>query len=296
MRILITGAGGFIGSHMLDQAVLRGHQVDAVDIKPIEEWNSNPAKRFEYSDKVTFYSLDVSEQLPHPGFDLCFHLAAHARIQPSFQMPVEYVKTNTLGTVNVLDKAKQCGGRVVYAGSSTADGKLSLNVYATSKYNGELASRVWHDCFGVKVDIARFYNVYGPREIQVGPMATVLGIFRRQFVTGNKLTVTGDGEQRRDFTHIEDICNGLWMIAASGAGNADLYCLGTGENYSVNELAEMFVSRDRIMYLPQRPGEMRETRAKVDDPRLREIGWNPQRNVKDWIREIKERESARVAG
>ena len=219
MRILITGAGGFIGSHMVDRCVRDGHEVFAVDKKPHKEWIRG--EKVPYKSLADLDVVDI-EETRDISFDLCYHLAAESRIQPSFSDPMEYIHSNVLGTASILSYALNHGARVVYAGSSTADGDIHSNVYATSKMQGEGLCKTWSQCFGLHCDIARFYNVYGPRQIEDGRYATVIGIFERQCRNGESLTVTGDGKQRRDFTHVEDIVDGLVAIADKGKGKAGI--------------------------------------------------------------------------
>ena len=225
MRVLITGAGGFIGSHLVDQCKKDGHYVIGLDKKISEDW-------IRGNEEVDWSlgCMDVIDLVYHShlNFDLCYHLAAESRIQPSFKNPFEYIRSNVLGTAAVLEAARKQNARVVYAGSSTADDDPNKNVYAMSKWQGEELCRTWIKCFNADVGIARFYNVYGARHIRSGPQATVIGIWERQWLAGEKLTVTGTGEQKRDFTAVEDIVSGLIAIAEKG-GNEE-YSLGTGKN------------------------------------------------------------------
>ncbi len=281
MRVLVTGAGGFIGSHLVDRCKADGHFVVGVDRKPLEEWTRGKRScDYDFSRDILCSDLVYD-------FDLCYHLAADARIQPSFNDPEEYVRNNVLGTACVLEWCRKVKARMVYAGSSTADSDTSLNVYATTKIQGEQLCRTWNRCFGVSVDIARFYNVYGPRQVEEGVWATVIGIFERQYRSGEKLTVTGDGLQRRDFTHVEDIVDGLVKIADRGKGGAEVYSLGTGKNYSILEVAKMFCQPDWIEFVPRRRGEARETRADYGKA-WSVLGWKPTRSLEDYVARVLE--------
>jgi UDP-glucose 4-epimerase len=135
----------------------------------------------------------------------------------------------------------------------------------------------------VSVSIARFFNVYGPRHVRDGDNANVLGIFERQKMANQPLTITGTGEQRRDFTHVDDICEGL-LAMAKRSWNGDVFNLGRSSNYSINEVASMFKPAE-IQYLPSRPGEARETLANIDDSRSK-LAWEPKRNLPDYIEEF----------
>lgn len=274
MRILITGAGGFIGSHLVDKCVADGHDVLALDIKYRDHWLKS--NREPYSQ---LSNVDIIKGVPQISFDLCYHLAAESRIQPSFNDPAQYVKTNVLGTMNVLEACRRNKARMVYAGSSTADDDTALNVYATSKHQGEQLCRTWAKCFGVSTAVARFYNVYGPRQIEDGPYATVLGIFEKQYREGKPLTVTGDGSQRRDFTHVEDIVEGLVAIASRGSQYGYSYSLGTQTNHSILEVARMF-GRD-IEFIPRPSGESDITQA--DTRGGEELRWRAKRDLQSYV-------------
>jgi UDP-glucose 4-epimerase len=275
MRVLVTGAGGFIGSHMVDACVRRGWDVIGLDQKWLKDWTPSE------EEPGSVYCNDVSLMI-QPDFDLCFHLAAEARIQPSFDSPMLCVLSNIVGTARVLEKARQCGGRVIYAGSSTADSDPRINVYAMSKLTGEELCRTWSMTFGVKTAVARFYNVYGPRQIEDGMYATVVGIFEKQKREGRPLTITGDGRQRRDFTHVADIVSGLLAIAEHGGDDGQVYSLGSGTNYSILEVAEMFGVP--VEFLPKRPGEVETTLVDTTDAMM--LGWRPTKRLEDYVREV----------
>lgn len=174
---------------------------------------------------------------------------------------------------------------MVYAGSSTADDDTAKNVYATTKRSGEMLCQAWGRCFDLSVSIARFYNVYGPRQIESGELATVIGIFERQWRNGEQLTVTGDGSQRRDFTFVGDIVDGLVTIANRGSGDSKIYPLGTGVNYSLLEIARMFVDDGRIRFIPRPPGEAEVTLAKVGET-MYAIGWSATQRLEEYIAEV----------
>ncbi len=282
MRILITGAGGFIGSHLVDRCREDGYYVIGLDKKPLEKWTVGKY-RSDYEaigDVVGLSNCDCE-------FDLCYHLAAESRIQPSFENPVDYVSSNVLGTAAVLEAANKLRARVVYAGSSTADDDTTKNVYAMSKWQGEELCRTWRKCFNADIGIARFYNVYGERHIRSGLHATVIGIWERQWLNimkhgeKNSLTVTGTGKQKRDFTAVEDIVDGLVAIAEKG-GNRE-YNLGTGENHRLIDVARMFVGSDSgIEFIPRPPGESEVTLADTKFT-TEKLGWKAKRNIKDYI-------------
>jgi UDP-glucose 4-epimerase len=138
--------------------------------------------------------------------------------------------------------------------------------------------------YGVKAEIARFYNVYGPNEIVDGDWAAVIGIWRRQVKNGEKITIVGDGEQRRDFTHVDDIVDALFKIGIGSEKHEDAWELGTGVNYSMNEVYAMFKDKfgTESMYIPDQKGNYRKTLRENDDA-LNRLGWTPQNRLKEYI-------------
>ena len=145
--------------------------------------------------------------------DVIFHLAVMARIQPSFERPSETLDVNARGTVLICEYARKNKAKVVYAGSSSFYGGVYLNPYAFSKWQGEEACKMYSEIYGVVTGIARFFNVYGPRNPFIGQYTPVVAIFEEQMKNGDALTIVGDGDQRRDFTHVYDICEGLIAIS-----------------------------------------------------------------------------------
>jgi len=156
------------------------------------------------------------------------------------------------------------------------------NPYTLSKVVADDLCLLYKKHFGVNVSICRFYNVYGPHQLTEGEYCTVVGIFERQYQEGVELTITGDGEQRRDFTHIDDIVDGL-ILTSENETCWDEMELGRGNNYSINELAKMF--NCGYTYLPERPGEARETLCNTLIAK-RLIGYEPKVNLDDYIKGV----------
>jgi len=282
MKFLVTGGAGFIGSNLVDLLVEEGHEVHV--------WDSfTTGVPDKLSKKATWSVVDVGAFNPRDhasqcsNYEVIFHLAAEARIQPSFQFPHKSHNSNTNGTANVLEFARITGSKVVYAGSSSFYGGVYKNPYTFTKWLGEEYCKMYHNVFNVQTAIARFFNVYGPRHVSDGPYATVLAIFERQKKEGLPLTVTGDGEQRRDFTHVNDIVIGLRAISAFHSLEAQVFNFGSGRNHSINEVAKLF-QPSSIEYLPARPGEARDTLADIEAT-CNLLGWTPQQRLEDYIAE-----------
>ena len=273
MNFLVTGGGGFVGSHLVDRLVLANHSVDVLDnfcTGSVENKNS----------KANYIIRDIRDDLDDlEGYDAIFHLAALARIQPSFDNPLQTMSVNTQGTANICELARRIGSKVVYAGSSSFYGGAYLNPYAFTKWQGEEVCRVFSEIYDLSVSIARFFNVYGDRHVCSGAYATVIGIFERQYRNQEVLTITGDGEQRRDFTHVDDIVSGL-ILMSQKRWAGEVFNLGTGKNYSINELAAMYEHDTK--HIPKRPGEARDTLADISFSE-KELGYNPSIDLNDYV-------------
>ena len=168
--------------------------------------------------------------------------------------------------------------------------KDCLNPYSVSKVAGEELCKIYNDLYDLKSISLRYFNVYGPREPLRGPYAPVVGLFLRQVLSDQPVTIVGDGLQKRDFTHVDDVLEANLLAAFSPAVEdvfGETYNVGSGRNFSMLELAEM-VGAKSIDFLPQRPGEARETLANTD--KIRDaFGWAPKKNLRDYIGEILEK-------
>ena len=283
-KILVTGGLGFVGSHLVDYLVKEGHKVTVMD-----NLCSESSSRNYMRNDVDYWIDDVrninSYKYEKNSFDIVYHLAALARIQPSFKDPLTYLSIDIMGTSNVLEYARRRDSRFVYAGSSSAYAGPMLNPYAFAKYTGEQVCEMYNKVYDMNISIARFFNVYGERQPTVGAYATVVGVFENQTLNDKELTVTGNGEQRRDFTHVSDIVEGFKLLGfGNKKHNCEVYQLGTGKNYSINELASFFSKK--IKYIPKRPGEAWITLADPSEMN-KDTGWKAkvdlEKYVKDWL-------------
>ena len=213
-----------------------------------------------------------------------FHLAALARIQPSFKEPRKTFDANTNGTLNVLEYARKHKTQVIYAGSSSTHGGVYKNPYTFAKWVGEELCKMYSKVYDIPTIITRFYNVYGDHMIPGdSAYSTVIQIFNEQYRGQTPLTITGDGEQRRDFTHVSDICNALVSCIDHPHLRGEFFELGYGKNYSINEVAAMYGTPKK--YTPKRPGEAQDTLCKSE--LAREIlSWIPKRNLLSYIQQI----------
>lgn len=278
MKILVTGGVGFIGTALIKKLLNEGHNVHSLD-------NYEVGLKENEVDGCNYHVGDIENiHLMDKDFDLIFHLAALSRIQPSFNNPTETFRVNTIGTQDVCEFARLSGAKVIYAGSSSRWHNPYQSPYAACKHMGEEACKMYKKTYGMDIEIVRFYNVYGPGEIVDGDWAAVVGKWRRQVKNGEPITIVGDGEQRRDFTHIDDIIEGLWKIGVKGIKHEDAWELGTGMNYSINEVYNWFKERfeAKSITIPDQSGNYRETIRENDDS-LRKLNWKPTDQLKNYI-------------
>lgn len=281
MNILVTGGAGFVGTNLIKRLLKDGHKVVSLD-------NYSTGKKENEQKGCTYFDVDIRDVVDFSYFmekpDVVYHLGALARIQPSFEFPANTLEVGILGTMNILEWVRQLENkpRMIFAGSSSVHSGKMKNPYTFSKVVADDMCLLYKEHFGVDVSICRFYNVYGPHQLTEGKYCTVVGIFERQYQEGVELTITGDGEQRRDFTHIDDIVDGLILTSESKTCWDEIE-LGRGNNYSINELVQMFNSG--YTYLPERPGEARETLCDISQAKEK-IGYEPTRNIKDYIHEV----------
>lgn len=282
MNICVTGGLGFIGSHLVELLLSEGHKVVVMD-----NLSSESSSRANMREGAEYWIDDIrsinSYKYVEEKFDTVFHLAALSRIQPSFQAPLDTLSVNIQGTACVLEFARRRGANVIYAGSSSAYAGPMLNPYAYAKYTGEQVCEMYSKIYGMNTVTARFFNVYGARQPIVGPYATVVGIFEEQKKKSDPLTVTGDGEQRRDFTHVSDIVEGLYTLSKCDC-RGEVYNLGTGRNHSINELAALFEPAE-VKYIPLRPGEARTTLADITVT-TEKSGWIPGMTLEKYVKEF----------
>jgi len=285
-HILVTGGLGFVGSNLVDELLSIGYK----NITVIDDLSSESSSSDYMRSEVKYLIRDIVD-LPSmenqlDKYDIVFHLAALARLQPSFFDPVRYFKVNSLATFYLLDFLRRNNkeAKIVYAGSSTAFGGPLLNPYAFAKHTGEDVCRLFSENYDMNTAVARFFNVYGPRQPITGEWATVIGKFEQQYLNDQRLTVVGDGTQRRDFTHISDIVSGL-ICLTEGNHKGEVFSLGTGQNHSLFDVA--FEFNDNITFIPPRPGEAKETLADIT-AMCESTSWSPKINLLEYIAKFKQ--------
>ena len=280
-NILITGGAGFIGSTLIKELINKGHSVTSLD-------DYSAGLKSNEVEGAKYFNLDIeSIDKLNGDFDICIHLAAKSRVQPSFKNPTEYFRVNVQGTMRIMEWAMKKNVKVIYAGSSSKHHDPSDSPYAMYKYLGEEVCKLYRNSYSLNVEIARFYNVYGPNESLDEEHGNVIGIWRSKVKKGLPLPIVGDGNQRRDFTHVFDIVDGLIKISFSNKKHKDAWELGTGLNYSVNELFKMFNDKFQCerTHIPDQKGNYKLTLRENDDL-IDELGWLPKDRLKQHIDSI----------
>ena len=293
-KILVTGGAGFIGSHLVDRLIALGHDVVILD-------NLTTGRKENINQQAKLIECDISDHediQPHfNDVEGVFHLAAQARIQPSIQNPLPANRSNVTGTLNVLWASHLAGvKKFIYSASSSVYGDqptlpLSENLlpqpknpYALQKLVGEMYCQLFSMLYNLPTVVLRYFNVYGPRQLVDGPYATVIGIFLDQIKAEKPLTVVGDGEQRRDFTHVRDVVEANLLAWQKDLPTGAIINVGTGKNYSINEVAALI--GNNIARIPPRPGETRLTQA--DNTKAKKfLGWSPKISLEEGIAELK---------
>jgi UDP-glucose 4-epimerase len=276
--IIVTGGAGFIGSHLCRRLAAQGHRVISLD-NYFAGSKDNRVPGVEYREGHT---KDIARHIPETP-DLIYHLGEYSRVEVSLIEPALVWDLNTAGTFGVLEfwRATKC--KLVYAGSSTkfGDGGLGRvqSPYAWTKAsNTEMVENYgrWYD---LPYAITYFYNVYGPGE-RAGKYGTVIEIFRQKRLAGESLGVVAPGTQKRNYTHVNDIVEGLVLVGEKGEG--DEYGLGAEKSYSVLEVAALFGGP--VEMLPERAGN--RMGSTLDTSRARALGWAPTHKLEDYVRGI----------
>ena len=279
--ILITGGAGFIGSHLCERFSKLGHCVISLD----NYFTGSKENHVPGVDYREGHTKDIEKHIPEKP-DVIYHLGEYSRVEQSFEDVKTVWDFNKRGTFSVLEFCRKTGAKIVYAGSSTkfGDGGLgrSQSPYAWTKAsNTELVCN--YGCwFNVPYAITYFYNVYGPREIKTGKYATLIALFEEKIKNNEPLTVVAPGVQKRNFTHVEDIIDGLILAGENGLG--DEFGIGHPDAYSIIDIAKMF--GDDIVMLPERKGNRMV--ADVYTKKTEELGWGPKHDIREYIKIIRD--------
>jgi len=276
-KILVTGGAGFIGSHLCEKLTKdENNEVYSLD-------NYFTGSIENHVDNVTYIngsSKDINKLIDFIP-DMIYHLGEYSRVEQSFDDIEKVIEFNKIGTFKVLEFVRKHKCKLLYAGSSTKFGDEGANAnaspYAWSKSSNTQLVKNYGEWFGIDYVITYFYNVYGPREIQTGKYATLIALFKEKMKNGEPLTIVSPGTQKRNFTHIDDIVNGLILVGENGYG--DGFGIGSDEAFSILEVAKMYGGI--IKMLPERRGN--RITAEVMTAKTQNLGWNAKRKLTDYI-------------
>ncbi len=293
MKYIVTGGAGFIGSNLVDKLILNGHEVHILD-------NFSTGKKENCNSEASYHELDIcnlknSEQITKimSDADSVFHMAALARVQPSILNPLKYELHNTIGTMNILKSSVDAGvKRVVYSASSSAYGNPMelpskecyptnpISPYAAQKYYGEVCCKMFSEVYNIETVSLRYFNVYGEKQNLGGAYATVVGKFVKQCLDGAKMTINGDGENRRDYTYVGDVVKANLLASESqNVGNGEVINIGSGVNLSVNDVAKL-IGENKVYSDPVK--EPKETLADISKAKSL-LNWSPEVRLEEWI-------------
>lgn len=293
-KILVTGGAGFIGHSLVKELIDKeGCQVKIIDnLSTGKKENLHPEAEFILADITNLDEIKKHFE----GIDGVLHTAALPRVPLSIEKPQETNEANVDGTLNVLIAARDAGvKRFVYSASSSAYGEQEvmplneelpaqpMHPYGLQKYIGELYCKIFSSIYNLPTVSLRYFNVYGPGMADEGAYVTVISVFKQLNEAGKPLTIIGDGEQTRDFTHIRDVVRAnIAALESDRVGKGEAINIGAGDNHSVNEIANMFGGEK--IYLPPRI-EAKHTRADISKAKEL-LSWEPQVKFEDGMKEL----------
>jgi UDP-glucose 4-epimerase len=296
-KVLVTGGAGFIGSNLVDRLIDMG--VEVVVLDDLSTGNID-----NINAKATFLQYDLSSVSQSilvnvlKDIDVVFHLAALARVQPSIENPLPYNDVNVSGTLNILHAAYQSNvNRIVYSASSSCYGNTDripqketdpiqpLSPYGLQKYIGEEYCRMFSRVYNLDTVSLRYFNVYGERMSLSGAYCLVMGIFARQMKANQSLTITNDGNQKRDFTYVGDVVEANILAAQhSEPLKGEVFNIGNGNNTSINSIADMFGGEKKYGEKRLEPFETLADNTKAKNI----LNWQPQADLSAWIKKYKQ--------
>lgn len=303
MKVLITGAAGFIGSHMVDRFLSEGIKVVAIDkfAEGIGQHRLN-----KYNSRLITIKADIAKEIQikdsyFKDVDWVFHLAGKSDIAPSISSPLNYHLVNVTGTINILEAARRANvKKFIYPASSSCYGIPDIyptaeiapikpqNPYALTKYLGEVYTLHYGQVYKLPVIVLRLFNVYGPKVRKYGSYGPVVSIFMKQKQSGKSLTIVGDGEQTRDFTYISDVID-VFTLAAKSNITHEVFNVGNDRTYSINKLVNL-IGGDKA-YIPKRSWE--QSRSFADISKIKKkLGWRPKVSLEEGIKKIQELENS----
>lgn len=277
MKILVTGGAGYVGSNLCNKLTEENHEVICLDYDFNQDFHIRP--------EATKFLHDIKRNLPtdflNTNIEYIFHLAALPRIATSFENAGNVIETNANGTLKILEAARVFNCPINFISSSSVKSNLYANPYTYSKIMAEQHCVFYHVVFGLPVIITRLFNVYGNNHPRTGPKACLLGILEDNILENKQTVIFGDGEQKRDFTHVEDICEGL-IKTMNCKHIGQKLDLGYGHSHTVNEVLKI-LNINNIIRLEKRRGDGIDTLADVNHTR-QFIDWTPKNSLSKYIK------------
>ena len=285
-KVIVTGGAGFIGSTLVDKLIKEGVEVIILD-------DLSTGKKENINSKAKFIKCDISVEKPmFFGVDTIFHLAAKTAVQESIENPSMYNIVNVVGTLNMLEMAKKCGiKKFIFSSSSSVYGNTTtptketnplnpLSPYALNKLIGEQYCKIYSTLYNIDTVCLRYFNAYGDRMNNDGGYKLVLPIFKEKLLNKKSLTINNDGNQKRDFINVLDICEANIMCGKYGGNfGGEVYNVGQGKNYTINEIADMFGGEKEYGNKVIEPFETLADISKIN----KKLKWNPKHELETWI-------------
>ena len=285
-KAIVTGGAGFIGSHMVDLLLSKKYKVYVID--NLLGGHKKNLTRHKNNSSLKFEKIDICKLKPNnklfKNADYVFHFAGIGDIVPSIENPANYISTNVMGTIRVLEASRHSKiKKFVYAASASCYGitrkktkennRISIeHPYALSKYLGEKSVFHWHEVYGLPVNSIRIFNAYGTRVRTTGAYGAVIGVFFKQKIKNKPLTIVGNGKQTRDFIYVTDVAK-AFLAAAKSQHVGKIYNVGTGKPQSIEYLADLVGGKK--VFIPNRPGEPTMSCADISKIK-RELKWKPK--------------------
>jgi len=293
-KSIVTGGAGFIGSNLVDKLLDLGHEVYCIDNQ-----SSSYDNKYYWNENAINYNIDIKSnkiEFILKNTDYVFHLAAQSRIEASLKNPNKTIEDNILGTLNILEYSRQNNIKIlVFSSTSSIYGNNKipnkesqkedcLNPYSISKFSCEKLCKMYYEIYKLKTIILRYFNVYGPREPQESKYAPIIGKFLYLNNKGLPLTINGDGNQRRDFTHVLDVVNANILSIEKDIKEkyyGKVFNVGSGTNISIKQIADII--SNKIVYCPKKAGESKETMA--DNLKIKKaLGWKPTIKLNNYLK------------
>jgi len=293
-QIVVTGVAGFVGSNLAKHLLDRGYSVIGID-------NLSAGTRENVDPRVQFHKMDIRDPEVYPllrGVDAVFHLAARSSLTDCLDHPLEAASVNTLGTLNLLEAARQAqAGKFIYADTGaeyegitefpTKEDKIRpIGVYAVSKHGGAAFCESYRELYGMNVTIVRYFNVYGPAQDWRRVVPPVMSGFIIHMLHGERPIIYGTGEKRRDFIYVDDVNDFHMVVLKDPRSDGRVFNVGSGMNFSINEvyqlIEELLQTGLKPVYKPDLPGEAQVTLA--DITAAQGLGWQPRVDIHEGLR------------